>query len=334
MIDTFAQMPKVELHIHLEGAIPLTALSELVHKYGGSSELGSISALEERFRYRDFSHFIETWQWKNGFLREYEDFTLVAELIADDLARQNIRYVEAFYSPGDFAQHGLEIARLTEAIREGLEVHAGEITVNLIADLVRDFGPHRGMKWLHEVAEVSNLGVLGIGIGGSEREFPPEPYEEVYEEARRVGFRTMAHAGEAAGPPSIWGAINALRVDRIGHGTRAIEDPTLVGFLKEKQIPIEMCPISNLRTGVVADLKDHPIGQFFEEGLLVSVNTDDPKMFGTSLGAEYAALVDRMGFEQADIMKLVENGVQSAWCDEPTKNNLLSELKGWGDSPS
>ena len=144
----------------------------------------------------------------------------------------------------------------------------------------------------------------------------------------------MAHAGEAAGPPSIWGAINALRVDRIGHGTRAIEDPTLVGFLKEKQIPIEMCPISNLRTGVVADLKDHPIGQFFEEGLLVSVNTDDPKMFGTSLGAEYAALVDRMGFEQADIMKLVENGVQSAWCDEPTKNNLLSELKGWGDSPS
>jgi len=323
-------MPKVEIHLHLEGAIPLSALSELVQKYGGGSELGSISALEERFRYRDFSHFIETWQWKNGFLREYEDFTFVADLIAEDLARQKIRYVEAFYSPGDFACHGLEAQLLTEAIRAGLDAHDGEITVNLIADLVRDFGPYRGMKWLHEIAEVSNLGVLGIGIGGSEREFPPEAYEEVYEEARRLGFRTMAHAGEAAGPASIWGAIRTLRVDRIGHGTRAIEDPNLVSFLKKTRTPIEMCPISNLRTGVVADLKDHPIRKFFEEGLLVSVNTDDPKMFGTSLETEYAALVDTMAFERADILKLVENAIRSAWCDESTKNNLMSELAGWG----
>ncbi len=324
--EKISKLPKVELHLHLEGAIPLPALWELLQKYGGHKELGDIAALEEKFQYTDFAHFLETWTWKNGFLREYEDFTFIAASVAEDLARQNIRYVEAFYSPGDFAEHRLEIQRITEAIRSGLRAHEDRTTVNLIADLVRDYGPDRGMRWLHEISEVQELGVIGIGIGGSEQEFPPEPYEKVYAQARQFGFRTSAHAGEAAGAESIWGAIRALEVDRIGHGTRAIEDPKLLSYLLAKQIPIEACPISNLRTGVVASLKEHPIGRLYREGFLVSVNSDDPKMFNTSLEEEYAALVETLDFKWTDIVRLVANAIRSAWCDETTKSKLSAEL--------
>lgn len=320
-------LPKVELHLHLEGAIPLPALWELVKKYGGNEEVEDIARLEEKFRYRDFAHFIEVWQWKNGFLREYEDFTLIASSVAQDLSRQNIRYAEVFYSPGDFALHGLRAQRLTEAIREGLEIHRDQIEIGLIADLVRDYGPEQGMRALREVAEVRDLGVMGIGIGGSEQRFPPEPYREVYEMARRLGLRTTAHAGEAAGAESVWGALRALKVDRIGHGTRAAEDPSLIDFLKEHRVPIEMCPISNLRTGVVARLEEHPIKKFFEQGLLVSVHTDDPKMFDTSLEAEYRALMSRSGFSREDILRLIENAIRSAWCEEALKRRLREELE-------
>jgi adenosine deaminase len=222
--------------------------------------------------------------------------------------------------------HGLEPQRLTEAIRNGLRAHEEDVRVNLVADLVRDHGPENGRRTLHAISEVRQLGVIGIGIGGSEQKYPPEPYREVYEDARRRGFRTSAHAGEAAGSESVWGAIWDLKVDRIGHGTRVVEDPKLVTYLKEQQIPIEMCPISNLRTGVVSGVEAHPIKELFEEGLLVTVNTDDPKMFNTSLEAEYTALVDQLGFEPSDIFQLVENAIHSAWCDDNVKAQLRNEL--------
>jgi adenosine deaminase len=322
-------MPKVEIHLHIEGAIPLPALWELVSKYG-KGDVRTMADLEERFRYRDFPHFLSTWMWKNGFLREYEDFTFVASAVAFDLAEQNLRYVEAFHSPGDFAVlHGLEVARVTEAVRRGLDREKGRIEVRLIADLTRDFGPERGAAWLSEIAGASEMRIAGIGIGGSEHDFPPEPYREVYREARRLGLRTTAHAGEAAGPESVWGALRALEVDRIGHGTRAIEDPALVAHLKERRIPVEMCPISNLRTGVVADLTRHPIRAFFDQGLLVSVNTDDPRMFGTTLEAEYLALAEHLGFRLEEIRRLVENAIDSTWAEEETRARLRQELSLW-----
>ena len=167
------ELPKVELHLHLEGAIPLDCLWELVKKYGKPSDMRTVSDLQARFQFQDFPHFIETWIWKNGFLREYDDFTFFADRIAADLGEQRIRYVEAFYTPGDFAEHGLKPQRITEALRKGLDEHADRVTVNLIADLNRDFGPEIGARWLEEVGEVKELGVIGIGIGGSEQRFPP-----------------------------------------------------------------------------------------------------------------------------------------------------------------
>lgn len=324
--DWFHDIPKVELHLHLEGAVPLPALWELVGKYGGDAEVPSLDALRRRFEYRDFPHFIELWHWKNGFIREYEDVTFVAEATARHLVAQNIRYVEAFFSPVDLARHGLETQELIRSVRAGLD-RVAEIDVQLVIDLVRDTGPEFGGRTLEQLREVDDLGVIGIGIGGSEHKFPPEPYRDLYRRARDLGFRTSAHAGEVAGASSIWGAIRSLEVDRIGHATRAFEDPELLDFLAERQIPLEMCPISNVRTGVIAALADHPVRQYFERGLLVTVNTDDPTMFGNSLAQEFRLLCTELGFSRADICRLVENGIRATWLPPQRQTALLSQFQ-------
>jgi adenosine deaminase len=210
-------------------------------------------------------------------------------------------------------------------VRRGLSKIPG-IEISLIADLVRDYGPEHELITLNKLKEVISEGVIGIGIGGSEQSFPPGPFESLFKEARRMGFRVTAHAGEAAGPESVWSAIRSLHPDRIGHGTRAYEDPCLVDFLKENRIAVEACPISNLRTGIVSSLKDHPIREYFERGLLVSVNTDDPMMFNTALDREYESLVQHCRFTKKDICQLILLGIKSSWMPEVRKEQLAAEF--------
>lgn len=332
--EWLTRIPKVELHVHLEGAIAHDTLWELIQKYGGDPTCPRQESLRQRFQYRDFPHFIETWVWKNNFLREYEDFSFLAERAAEEFARQNIRYVEAFYSPGDFARHGLETQPLTQAIREGLARVTG-VQVQLVADLIRDFGPERGGKTLAELSEVRDCGVIGVGIGGSEQDFPPEPFAPVYEKARRLGFRTSAHAGEAAGPESVWGAIRALHVDRIGHGLRAIEDPRLVDFLVERQIPVELNPISNVCTGAVESLSRHPAKAYLDRGMLVCINTDDPKMFHNSLADEFWQLHTHLGISGDDVRAFILNGIKASWQSDERKRALIAEFShdpSWADT--
>ena len=316
-----ARVPKVELHLHLEGAIPLPALWQLIQKYGGDAQIPELRFLEARFRYRDFHHFLATWMWKNSFLREYEDFTFLAEEVARDLAGQNIRYAEVFYSPPDFASHGLQPQHLTKAIRLGL-ARVPDVQVALIADLVRNYGAASAARTLAQVAEVRDQGVVGIGLGGDEPGHPAELFAEVFHTARNLGFRTTAHAGEAAGPQSVWGAVQSLRVDRVGHGTRAAEDEELIDYLVAHRIPLEMCPISNLQTGVVRTIEEHPLRRFFDRGVLVSVNTDDPKMFGNSLSAELTLLAERLAFSQSELQTLLLNGIAAAFLTESEKESL------------
>ena len=317
----YERVPKVELHLHLEGAIPQEALWQLIQKYSGDSSIPDIEALRQKFQFRDFPHFIETWVWKNRFLREYDDFMFIAEAVAKNLVHQNVKYAEMFYTPSDFFRHDLEVQRLTAAIRSGLG-RVKQIEIGLILDFCRDRGPENADRNLDAVKEVKQLGVIGVGIGGSEQNYPPEPFAGVYEKARQLGFHTGAHAGEAAGPESIWGAIRSLKVERIGHGTRAIEDETLVRYLAEKQIPLECCPLSNVCTGVVKSIEAHPVKKFFDAGLLVTVNTDDPAMFGNSLAQEYQMLEERLGFSQDEVRKVILNGVKAAWLSNDRKKLL------------
>ena len=322
----YHRLPKVELHLHLEGAIPLDALWQLIQKYGGDPAVPTLEALKQRFVYRDFKHFIDTWVWKNNFLRQYEDFTVIAEAIARDMAQQNIRYAEVFFSPPDFTRHGLETQSLAQAIRTGLN-RVPEIEIALIPDVVRDFGPERAARTLEEAAEVKELGVIGIGLGGSEDAYPPEPFAPIFERARQLEMHTTAHAGEAAGAESIWGAIRSLKVERIGHGTHAEEDEALLDYLVEHRIPLEMCPISNVRTGSVDSLANHPVRRYFERGLLVTVNTDDPMMFGNSLAEEYQALVQTLGFSRDDIRALILQAIQASWQTDEKKQALIAAFR-------
>jgi adenosine deaminase len=321
----FYEVPKVELHLHLEGAIPHEALWELIKKYGGSQSVPNLLALKQRFQYRDFPHFIETWFWMVQFLRQYEDFTLIAEAVARDLAEQNIVYAEVFYCPHE----GLKIQKLTEAIRIGFS-RVPQIEIALIIDPGRDCGPENASKALMDTNEVKELGVVGLTIGGSEQAFPPEPFGRVYEKARELGFHTSAHAGEAAGPESVWGAIKTLKVDRIGHGIRAIEDESLVDYIAEHRIPIEICLISNVKTKAVESIEKHPIRHYFNRGIPVSINTDDPKMFGTSLVEEYHVLEAKLGFSREEIRTIILQSIEASWLPGDKKQELV---KAFRDDP-
>lgn len=245
-----------------------------MQKYGGDPAVPDVAALARRFAYKDFPQFIAAWSWKNRFLREYEDFTFLAELTARDMAAQGIRYAEAFFSPSLFARRGLAVQELTRAVRAGLsKVH--DIEIALVADLVRDFEPESEMKVLAQLGEVRELGVIGVGIGGSEHEFPP----------------------------------------------------ALVRHLVERQLPLEMCPMSNVRTQVVRTLREHPIRTYFQTGMLVTVNSDDPKMFQTSLADEYRLLEQECGFSREDIRLLILAAVRASWLPPERKAHLAEAFQ-------
>lgn len=321
-LDWLERLPKVELHLHIEGAIPRTALWQLICKYDGDATVPDLAALPGRFVYRDFPDFIDRWIWKQGFLREAADYEMIGAAVAAELARQRIVYAEAFYSPVDVGQGGPSAQDESLALRRGLGSVAGT-EVALIVDVVRDQGPARARRTLEEVAEVATeAGVIGVGIGGSEQRFPPEPFAGVYERARALGLRTTAHAGEVAGPESVWGAIRALGVDRIDHGLRAVEDPALVEYLVERRLPVTSCPGSNVATGAIASLAEHPIHRLLEAGVLVSVGTDDPAMFGLWLAGELAALQSTLGFTDDEIRQLLLNAVDSCWLPDDRRAAL------------
>ncbi len=285
MRDVYDLAPKVELHLHLEGAIPPQALWQLVQAYG-DPETPTLEVMTSRFEYRDFAHFIETWQWMLPFIKGPRDWSAIAEAVARSLVSQRIVYAEASISPTDFRQHELSVAEIATAVRRGLDRVEGT-QVNLLVDLVRDTGPEWCARTLEQVIEVADeAGIVGITIGGSEHDFTPGPYAAVYRRAGEVGLGRSVHAGEAGGPQNVWTALNELGVDRIGHGVRAVEDPALVKHLVAEQVPLEVCPTSNVRTGVVASWAEHPVVELIERGARVTINSDDPTYFECSLAGD------------------------------------------------
>jgi adenosine deaminase len=189
-----------------------------------------------------------------------------------------------------------------------------------------------GPRTLAEVAELKEFGIVGIGMGGSEHIVPPGPFAPVYEDARRMGFKTSVHAGEAAGAESVRGAAEILQVDRIGHATRAEEDPALIDLLAERQIALELCPLSNVATGSIARIEDHPARRYMDRGLNISINTDDPGMFHNAMAEEYAVLMEQFEFTSDEIHQLVLNALGAAWRPEvpgPSLEERFRAHPGW-----
>jgi len=330
----FNKIPKVELHLHMEGAIPLHILLKSIKKSGREPVIKNLDDLKSKFVYRDFSHFIELWTWKNSFVEKVEDFEEISYEVLRELSLQNVAYVEATYSPGDYWRQGLSVQGITENIIKGKGSAFKDFNIRceLICDLIRDHGPELGLRYLNEVTPYLGMGVIGIGLGGTEELFPCEFYENVFREARDRGFRITVHAGETAGPESIRSAIEKLGAQRIGHGTRAIEDPGLVSFLKVNGIPLEICIVSNVGTGVVANVESHPIKDYYHQNLRVTVNSDDPVMFDTTTSAEYRMLAERLGFSINDLRKVSLNGVKASFLGEEEKSRLMRTFEKEWDS--
>lgn len=329
MSDVFDTAPKVELHLHLEGAIPLPILWELMQSHGGAPDVPDLIALERRLVFRDFSHFIDTWWWMTGFLRTEDDFAIVAEAVARDLVAQNIVYAEASFSPTDFERHGITPQQLGTAIRRGLN-RVPETQVVLNVDLVRDTGPDRAAATLEAVLEIAaEADVRGITIGGSEQDHPPEQFAGVYRRAADFGLRLTAHAGEAAGPASVWGAIRGLGVERIGHGVRSIEDPVLVEYLVDHQTPLEVCPTSNIRTGVAPGWAEHQVHGLIAAGVNVTINSDDPALFNCSLAGEFREL---SRYRDRSMQDLTLAAVRASWLGPQERRDLEETVTTWWTS--
>ena len=201
------------------------------------------------------------------------------------------------------------------------------IEINLIADLVRDYGPKHELKTLHELNEVKNFNIIGIGIGGTEPDYPPENFSDLYEQARSWGFNTTIHAGEACGPESIWAALNCLRPNRIGHATQARKDLKLIKFLSSKKIPVELCVLSNVKTGVISSIHEHPIDVFRSNCIPFSINTDDPKMFGNSLADEYRAIQSSFNYSDEEIIEIIIESIETTWLDMKKKRELANSFR-------
>ena len=324
--DWFESLPKVELHVHLEGAIPLPFLWQLIQRAGGDSEIADLAALERRFVFRDFHHFLRTWVWKNKFIRTVDDLSDMAEAVALTFVTQHIRYVEAHCSPIDFRYHGMSIADAICAYRRGL-ARVPAVDVELIVDLVRNFGAEEAERTLDAVLSVREHGVIGIGLGGDELNYPPQLFTNVFQRARSAGLHVTAHAGEGAGSASIRHAIHDLQVERIGHGVRVIEDAALIDELIARRIPLEVCPTSNLRTGIIASFAQHPITQLRQRGVIITVNSDDPALFNCSLAGEFRRLVAEHQWTADDVRQSLLTAIDASWLTSEKKNALKNQFK-------
>ncbi|MHA1962942.1 MAG: adenosine deaminase [Candidatus Thorarchaeota archaeon] len=322
-LEAIRALPKVELHVHTLGSLQPSTLLSIIKEDGIDAPYNTVEDIVQRFQYTDFVRFIEVYWEIVGYITDERHFEHITFDMLKKCSECNTRYVEASFSPRDHLQHSLDFSKMVSAINRGID-RAREmfgIETNIRIDLVRSSTQDEAMEVLDYI-ERNPYNIVSIDIGGNETKFPPKPFAEAYVRAREMGLHLVAHAGEAAGPQSIWDAIEFLSVERIGHGVTARDDPKLLVFLKEKQIGIEMAPISNVRTGVVKSIQDHPIREFYDKGLLVTVNSDDPSLFHTDLNNEYLQIHEHLGFSIQELFQLSMNGIETSFINDSQKIEL------------
>jgi aminodeoxyfutalosine deaminase len=277
--------------------------------------------LAEWFRFRDFGHFVEVYSTICDCLRTADDFELVAYELAEELARQNARYAEVAFSPAIHARAGVDTGVFLAGLGRARERARRELGFELawVVDVSRAMrgGEAETMRWADYAVGVAvdarTEGVVALGLGGPEIGHPPEPFAPFFERARAAGLHAVPHAGETAGPASVWGALRALGAERIGHGVRATEDPALLEHLAERRIALEVNPTSNIRLGVYPRLADHPLRRLHDAGCVITVNSDDPALFGTTLSDEVALLAEPFGLEVDACDRILLNAVRHSF---------------------
>ncbi len=325
---SLAALPKVELHTHLEGCAPPAFIAGLAREK--SVDLSGIFTADGAYAFRDFAQFLKVYEAATSVLQSPEDFARLTRAVLQERAEDGVIYMETFLSPdfcggGDLTAWRDYLAAIREAAGEA-ERDFG-ISLRGIVSCIRHFGPDRARPVALCAAETAGDWLVGFGIAGDENAGSPADFAWPFDAAREAGLRLTAHAGEWAGPQSVRDALTALRVERIGHGVRAIEDAALVEQLAEKGVVLEVCPGSNIALGVFADWRAHPVARLRAAGVRVTLSTDDPPFFHTTLRAEYDRLAEAFGWDEADFAAINRDALAAAFCDPATRDRLLPRLE-------
>ena len=321
-------MPKVELHVHLEGSIRPATLLALAERNGVALPADSVEGLEAWYHFTDFAHFIDVYFAICNCLRTAQDFELITAEFLRSQEEQNIRYSEVIFTPYTHHEH-VSFDEQLAAINRARAWAAEELEVSmaLAPDISRNVRPvDHSLQVAQWAVDNRDNGIIALGLGGPEIDNPPDLFAEAFDLAYKAGLPSLPHAGETEGPANIWGALNALHAGRIGHGVRCLEDPALVQELRERQVPLDVSPSSNVCLGVAPSLEAHPLPRLLEEGLFVTINSDDPPMFNTTLTEEYLRIYETFNFDLAQIKTLVLNGVHTSLLPRAERSKLLAEF--------
>jgi len=326
----FAQrMPKAELHVHLEGSILPRTLLKLARRNHISLPADDEAGLTKMYKFTSFSQFLDTYMLITRCLKTKADYQLISYEFGSECARQNIHYAEVFFTIMNNARFsGLAWQEILNALNNGREEANKDFGVHWqwMFDIVRDF-PGTQAEVLEITLAAREQGVVALGLGGGEDGFPPELFVDTFDRAFSEGLHRVPHAGEVSGPASVWSAIKLLRAERIGHGVRSIEDPELVAYLRSSQIPLDVCPTSNVRLRVFPDYASHPLRKLWDRGVFMTIGSDDPPMFGTDLTNEYQVLVKEYNFSQDELQRISLNGIQASFLDQNEKQSLTQEFQ-------
>lgn len=339
-------IPKAELHIHLEGVILPSTTSELAHKYDQFGYVENLEAFQKQRSFNDFADFYSYYHFCSQLIRSSEDFSRVVYECGQDMNDQNIRYREIYisiYQHLHVYEKNLSIQDIFTGLENGRQRAQTDFDVEMrwifgiprrrhfIGTDRKGFDPTIAKTVLKYAACGSEYGVIGIGLGGNEIGAPPEPFEEIFKEAKDYGLHSIPHAGETEGPKSVWGAINALGADRIGHGVRSVEDISLVNELKDRKIPLDVCPTSNISINLYSSMKEHPIFLLDNSGVIVTINSDDPSIFGSSLIDEYYTVATEFNYSFNDLVRFAKNSINSSFAPKSLKNKYHKEMENWID---
>ena len=330
--EFLAKMPKVELHVHIEGSIRPETVLALARKNGVALPADSVEGLRHWYEFRDFPHFVEVYVAVTKCIKTADDLEFIGREFLQGQADQNVLYTEATYTACTIEKYcGISVRDQLEAMNRAISWGRSELGVDmqLVLDIVRGDTPERAMEVVHWVAEWLGNGVCALGIAGFEK-LGTKPYAEAFAEARRLGLPVTAHAGETEGAWSVSETLDVTGAHRIGHGVRAIEDPEVLRRLIDEGIVLEVCPTSNVCLGGFPSLAEHPIQRLIDAGVKVTLNSDDPPMFSTSITEEWIRCAETFGWEEATVRRLSETAVEAAFLPEGRKAELLGSFAAAG----
>ena len=329
-----AGLPKAELHVHQVGSASPRIVAGLAARHPERGVPTDPDALARFFRFADFAEFIRIYLSVVDLIQTGEDVRLLTYGVAEEMAGQKIRYAELTVTPYMSVVGGIAAEEFCEAIEDARVAAERDLGVVLrwIFDIPADFGIRAAELTASVALDVAPEGLVAFGLGGSEAGFPRSMFTSQFDRARAAGLHSVPHAGETTGPDTIWEAIRDLKAERIGHGTSCTRDPDLMTYLRDHDITVEVCPTSNLCTGVVTDLGQHPVRTMVAAGVPVTINSDDPPMFATTLGREYAVAADLLGLGEDGLADLARRAVRASFAPTEVRQRVLAEIDAYASS--